>query len=398
MRDRKNESAAPRGWRRRLVFGLAWLGVAGGAYYWGRHGNLPQATAAPPAAQAKVEAIPVSDVRPPDYARRPVAFLYGNVTITREDLGEYLIERVGKERLKNLINKRIIEHAAKQRGVEVAPAEITAALSADAAQLGVSPKEFVNQILKRYNKSLLEWQEDVLKPRLLMEKMCRARVSVTREDLAQAYEAHFGEKVDCKIIMWPKSEEKAVMKNWPKIRASNEEFDHFARLQASPSLAAVGGHVKALGHHTTGSERLEKVLFGLRPGEVSEVLDEPEGLVVIKCIGKVPPDTSKTFEQRRPDLEKEVFDKKVAMEIAKLFEELKKQANPRNLMEPASRVVEDVKRELQTDPSTRNLVNAAGSQVQKPAPVAPPPPPAAGVPADARPVVVPQSLQKGPAK
>src|SRR5262249_49878985 len=157
------------------------------------------------------------------------AWIFGNVPITREELGEYLILRCGKDRLKNLINKRIIDTVAKQRGIDVTSAEIEASMQGDAASLGISKAEFRDQILKRYGKTEYEWKEDVIRPRLIMEKMCRARVAVTRDDLTQAFEAKYGEKVDCKIIMWPKGEEKNVINQiWPRIHNDDKEFDHCA--------------------------------------------------------------------------------------------------------------------------------------------------------------------------
>src|SRR5947208_8627287 len=211
MREQKTEcSPAVKRWRRPLMFALAWLGVAGACYCWGRYGSLPRAVAEPTTGRAVVQEA-VSERPPADYSRRPVAVIYDNIPITREELGEYLILRFGKERLKNLINKRIIDHVAHQRGLDVTPTEINASLQADAAALGVTAKEFTDQILKRYGKTLYEWKEDVIRPRLIMEKMCRSRVAVTREVLVAAFEAKYGEKVDCKIIMWPKAEKKIVL-------------------------------------------------------------------------------------------------------------------------------------------------------------------------------------------
>ena len=263
--------------RRRVVGGRR-----GGAYFWGRYATQSKAIADPPA-RRNLDDTPVST----EYSGRVVAYIHGTIPITREDLGDYLIARGGKDRARNLINKRIIEHAAKAHGIEVTEAEVNAALTANAVQMGVQPKDFVNVILKRYGKSLFEWREDVVKPRLMLEKMCRSRVSVTREDIQKAYEAYFGEKVDCKMIMWSKEQLNFVRnKVWPEIRSSETAFDHYARSQESPSLAAVGGHIKPIGRHTMGDEHIEKVLFSLRPGEVSEILDTPEGIVVFKCIGR----------------------------------------------------------------------------------------------------------------
>ena len=52
-----------------------------------------------------------------DYSKRVVAFLNDNDVVTRQQLGEYLIDRYGAEKLELLINRRIIEHACR-RGAE----------------------------------------------------------------------------------------------------------------------------------------------------------------------------------------------------------------------------------------------------------------------------------------
>jgi hypothetical protein len=333
----KEPAIAPRqrSWREHLFLATLWVGAAAGAYFCGRYATLSRATAEPSTARPADQApVPV-----PESPGRPVAQIYKTEMITWADLGDYLINRGGKERVKNLINKRIIEHAARQRGIVITEAEVDAALSAYAKDVGLQMKDLVAAILKRYGKSIYEWREDVIKPRLMLEKMCRAHVSVTREDIALAWEALYGEKVDCKMIMWPKDEYNAVLnKIWPEIRESEKEFDHYARLQASPSLAAVGGHIKPIGRNTTGNKHVEDVLFNLRPGEVSEVLDTPEGVVVFKCLGRVPTDKTVSFERERANLEKQVFDKKIAMEVGKMFQELSAEAQPVNFLEPTNYV------------------------------------------------------------
>jgi hypothetical protein len=337
MRKSSKEGVQPRStWSRRLILLALWLGVAAGAYLWGR-------TAPTPSAAAEAVQRPELHTAPgTQYSGRDVAYLkeqHGSIPITREELGEFLIARYGKEKLKHLINKRIIEQAAKGRGLEVTEAEVDATLSADASQLGISLPEFINTLLKRYNKTLFEWKEDVIKPRLLLEKMSRARVLVTREDLFQAYQAYFGEKVDCQMIIWPREKYKEVVnKIYPAIRDSEAAFEQTAKFQISPSLAAAGGHIKPVGHNTLGNPRLEAVLFKLKEGEISEVMDMPEGLVVVKCLKHIEPNSSVSFDACRADLEKEVFDKKVSLEVTKMFQELYAQAKPTNLLEQSGGV------------------------------------------------------------
>ena len=216
----------------------------------------------------------------------------------------------------------------------------------------ITYNDFVNQILKkRFNKTLYEWREDVVRPKLLMAKLCRDRVKITAEDVQKGFEAYYGEKVECRIIMWPADEKRAADKQYAEIRKSDEEFDRAARTQGNSTLASAGGRMSPFGRNTTGSEALERAAFSLRPGELSELIGTPEGYIVVKCVKRIPPDTSKKFEDVRATLEKEIFDKKLALEVPKVFAEMRKEAAP-NLFLKKFTTEEDLVREVEKDLAT----------------------------------------------
>ena len=56
---------------------------------------------------------------PPAANKSWVAMIYGNVPVTREELGEFLIARGGYEKVDLLVNKRIIEVEAARRNITV---------------------------------------------------------------------------------------------------------------------------------------------------------------------------------------------------------------------------------------------------------------------------------------
>lgn len=297
-----------------------------------------------------------------DYSSRVVAFIYDSVPITRQELGEYLINRMGAERLDALINRRIIEIECKKAGIEVTEAEIESALEEDLAGLNVDRKVFVDRVLKSYKKNLYEWKEDVLRPKLMLAKLVRSRVKVTEEDLQRAFDAYHGEKIDCRIIMWEKGFEKAAMGEYAKIRDSEEEFARAAKNQKSPSLAGAGGKIRPIARNTTGNEELEKAAFTLQPGEVSSLIGTPEGLVVIKCDARVPADTTANFEAMRPKLTKEVMEKKIQAEIPILFLEMRKRAAPNVTLTGAGGpedLKESVKQLLNQDDALKGPANKA---------------------------------------
>jgi hypothetical protein len=356
-----------KGWYRwAIALGLVALGTLAGGLM-GVISSSMQATAGPPTPGASNTAPPVDPSS--DYARRVVARLYGSEEVTREELGEYLIARMGAERLENLVNRRIIEHACRERGIEVNAAEVDAALAEDCRGLGVSPSLFVEQVLKQYKKTLYEWKEDVLRPRLLMGKLCRDRIQVSDDDIHKAFETKYGEKVEVRIILDPNTtaqSERAFLQLYEKVRDSNEEFDRAARSQPIPYLAAKGGLLdQPVCKHAGEDEEAERVAFSLRPGELSHVMKTKDGLVMMKCVKHIPPDRTKIYENEHDALKKIVEEKKLQQEIGKVFEELKAKADPKLYLKKAESVADikrDVRQELNLEPPIRPVSHSQGGK------------------------------------
>jgi hypothetical protein len=260
--------------------------------------------------------------------------------VTREDLGEYLIARYGVERLELLVNRRIIDQACKERNVTVTPAEVQEALGQDLKTMNVSAKVFETDVLAKWGKNLYEWREDVIRPRLMLTRLCQSRVKCTDTDLHQAFEAHYGEKLECRVILWPADQAKFALAEYPRVRDSEEEFAKVAKHQVSPSLAATGGVIPPFGRHTLGDENLEAAAFKLQPGDVTTVIGTPQGHVVLKLDKRIPPDTSKKLEQVRAELTKEVLEKKVQLEMQVVFKELRDKVQPRLMLKDPSKPID----------------------------------------------------------
>ncbi len=266
--------------------------------------------------------------------RRPptVAVIFGDVPITREELADHLLARLSREQLDAFINRRIIEHACQRRGIRVTDAEVDAALREDRKAIERPGQDFPT-LLRTFQKTPLEWKEDVVRPRLLMTKLCQDRVRVTEKDLHNAFEARHGEKVECQLILWPRGQEREAAGGYEALRSDQSRFELMAGTQPNESLARIDGRV-TLGRHATGNEELEKLVFRLRPGEMSRLVDTPEGLVVVKCLRRIPADGTQDFEVVREALKREVLRGLVEKEIPRAFQELKAEARPRLLWTP----------------------------------------------------------------
>jgi hypothetical protein len=261
-----------------------------------------------------------------------VAVIFGDVPITREELADHLLARLSRERLEAFVNQRIIEHACLRKGIRVTDAEVDAAAEEDRKALEQPGRDFP-ALLRQYQKTPLEWKEDVIRPRLLMARLCRDRVRVTEKDLHDAFEARYGEKVECQLILWPRGQEREAAEGYEALRADQGRFGLMAGTQPNQTLARTDGRV-TLSRHATGSEELEKVVFRLRPGEMSRLVDTPEGLVLVKCLRRIPADGTQDFDVVREALKREVLRDLIEKEIPKAFHELKEEARPRLLWTP----------------------------------------------------------------
>ncbi|MFO0850169.1 MAG: peptidylprolyl isomerase [Gemmataceae bacterium] len=269
----------------------------------------------------------------PAAADAPIAYIYDNIPVTRADLGEFLMARGGYEKLELLVNKKIIERECAKRNITVTETELVAALEEDLKGLQVSKADFVKVVLGKYQKTLYEWMEDVIRPKLLLDKLCKDRVKVTEADLRVQFEREFGEKRRVQLVIWPLGDDqKAILKEWEKMRSSQAEFDRAARTQANPSLAAAQGYVKPICRHLPAPEKdVEEWAFKLTPGEISPVLKTSQGYLCLKMHEVLPADTKVTFEAVKAKFEKQAYEDKLTEERPKFFAELKKAANPRLL-------------------------------------------------------------------
>ncbi|MFO0879026.1 MAG: peptidyl-prolyl cis-trans isomerase [Gemmataceae bacterium] len=261
-----------------------------------------------------------------------VAYIFGTRPVTREELGEFLIARYGAEKLEFLVNRRVIDLACADRKVVVTDAEVEKAFEDDLAMLKCDRKHFEEKILSQWGKNLVEYREDVLRPRLMLTRMAEGRVKVNEEELKKGFEAYHGERLECRVILYPPDQAKYAMTEYARLRDNEAEFAAKAKSQPSPTLAAHGGKIPVFGRHALGDENLEREAFRLQPGEVSPLIGTPQGQVIIKCDRRLPPDKDASLDRIREQLTREIREKKIQQEMQVVFKELRDAANPQLIL------------------------------------------------------------------
>jgi hypothetical protein len=321
---------------RRLVMLAIVVGVGVGAFCWGRHGAVSDVDAQQ-APQQNLNLMPVSGTpgaNTIDYQRRVVAHIYDNIPVTREELGEYLIARFGAERIEFVINRKIVELACKSKGIFITDADVDRQLVDDIKSFGphMTKELFVTQVLKRFNKSMYEWREDVIRPKLALAALVKPTIKITDVDLQNEFEARYGPKVHCRMIVLKKDDPR-LNKVWQAASASEAAFKAEAKSQFIPELAAREGDIPPIHTHFP-DDGIEKSAFSLKDGETSGLIQTKQDgtWVILRRENAVPADATKRFENERMALSQEVFDRKLQLRIPEYFQDLQKHANVKNYL------------------------------------------------------------------
>ena len=196
-------------WKRRVAFAASGMVVVGLAFLLryvtstSAEAQLPNpfrgkepAKAAPAAQQAAAE-LP-SHERP----KHDVMAVVNGQDIRRDALATACVERFGEDVLEGLVNKRLIQHHCRNRGIQVTDAEIDAEIDRMAARFKIGREQLLKDVIERQRGvSEAQYKNDMLWPMIAIRKVAAEELSVTDEQLQQAYESQFGEAVKCRLIV-----------------------------------------------------------------------------------------------------------------------------------------------------------------------------------------------------
>jgi len=222
-------------WRTRLAMIVATTLLGTGmaaAQQAGRPRQNAQQAPNPNAPRLETRAIPVS---PND----PIATVNGQ-PITRRQLANECVARHGVQVLDTLIARALIDQAIEGEHLEVSASEVNAEIVRNAAAAGLNRDDFLRALSKERNLSPRQYAQQIAYPAVALRKLAEPRVEVTEEDIDKAFQAYFGEKLICRMIM-VKSLDRAKQV-WNKVRENPGAFERLAREHSiDQDSRAVGG-------------------------------------------------------------------------------------------------------------------------------------------------------------
>jgi parvulin-like peptidyl-prolyl isomerase len=270
-----------------------------------------------------------------DPPKHDVMAIVNGQDIRREALAAACVDRFGKDTLESLVNKRLIEHHCRNRGVTVTDAEIDAEIDRMAARFKIGRAQWLEMLQKERGINEEEYKRDVLWPTLALRKLASGELTVSDQQLQEAYEAQFGEAIKARLIVVGSRE--AAEKLRQQLVDHPDDFPRVA-MQNSQDVnsASIGGLIQPIRHHV-GDPAIEKEVFALEPNHISAIVPVGNQFAILKCEARIPA-RNVPLQSVRDDLSDRIKEDKLRGVAADLFKKLQDSATIQNIWnDPALR-------------------------------------------------------------
>lgn len=287
----------------------------------------PQQAAAQPAApggpqQASAE-LPTAE-KP----KHDVMAVVNGQDIRRDALASACCERYGNEVLEGLVNKRLISHYCKNRNIVVTEEDIDAEIDRMAKRFKIGKEQWLQMLEKERGINAAQYKRDILWPTLALRKCAADQLTVSDEQLQNAYEAQYGPAVKCRLIV---VKDRALAEQIHQQVAAKPS--DFARLAMQHSIdvnsASIGGLIQPIRHHV-GDPAIEKEVFAMQPNQISNIIPVGEQFAILKCEGQLPA-RNVPMETVKDELSEQIREGKLRDVAAVLFQDLQKSATVQNV-------------------------------------------------------------------
>ena len=241
----KNRGRTDRSW---VAVTSAWLLVGVGAVGFSGMGRAvaqqakgtrpaPRAGTRPAAPEGEIK---VKQVRMLVSPNEPIAIVNGE-PITRQQLADACVARRGEEILETLIARKLIDQEMKQRKIGITPAEVDAEIERVARTVAhVSREQWLAALADKKKISPSQYAHDIIYPSLALRKLTADQIRVTDEEIAEALESYYGEKLKCRIMMFDNL--RTAKQTWEDLKKTPGAWDKLvAERSIDQATRSVGG-------------------------------------------------------------------------------------------------------------------------------------------------------------
>ncbi|MDO4569575.1 MAG: peptidylprolyl isomerase [Planctomycetia bacterium] len=221
--------------------------------------------------------------------------------ISRQQLVQACLKDYGAEVIERVVSRQILQIACNRANIVISPEEIQAEIEETAKRFRLPTDQYLSLLERERGISPRQYVYDAVWPSVAVRKLVGATVKVTPEELQKEYERRYGTAVKVRLISCKTMEEAAKIRE--QAVAKPEDFPKLAQeYSTDPYSASLGGIVPPLRRYTNG-EDFEKVLFAMKPGDISQPTPVADMFLILLCEEILPPDPALTLDAVKGELE-----------------------------------------------------------------------------------------------
>lgn len=289
-----------------------------------------------------------------------IAATVGNTQITNLQLSEECISRHGLDVLHGEINRKLLMQELARKNLNVEQEEIEQEVARAAESYGhfkedgtVDIDAWLKRVTEDDNTSVELYVRDAVWPSVALKKLVHHTVVVDDEDLQKGYEANYGPRVEVLAIVLDNQRQAQQVWDLARKTPTAEAFGELAyQFSIEPVSRENYGRVPPIQKHG-GRPQIEEEAFKLQPGQLSGLISADDKWIVMRCIGHTKPVGGAEFAAVRSELEKDLFEKKLRVAMAKEFDRLKDVAQIDNFIAGTSQSGRRTAERAEESPRTR---------------------------------------------
>ena len=263
--------------------------------------------------------------------RPGVAALVNGEAVDLERVRETCLDRHGADVLEILITRVLLKQALDRGQQQVTQADLDSEVVRAALAMGFRKPDgsadtsaWLERVTRDQKVPLRHYVEDIVQPTVALKKLV-GKVPVTNEDLDKAFDATFGPRARCRVIVL--DNQRRAQEVWQMARenpTAERMGDLAEKYSVDPTSRTLRGEVPPI-QRFGGQPALEREAFALKPGELSGIVQIADRFLVLFCEGYTQP-MAVQFAEVRDELYEDILDKKQRIEMARSFSHLREGA------------------------------------------------------------------------
>lgn len=205
--------------------------------------------------------------------------------IKRQELANEAMRRYGEEVLESMVNKQLILNVCQQRGIVITEQDVNNEITRFAQKFNHTTDQWLELLSRDRDITPSQYARDIIWPTLALRALVSDDINITDDEINKVLESEIGPKVRVRIIAVREANKAQQLH-----KLANDNPDDFGRLAKEHSedvkSASARGLIPPIRLHA-GDAKIEEVAFGLREGEISEIIKLGDNHIFLRCVKQI---------------------------------------------------------------------------------------------------------------